>query len=120
MYILDRGLCRSLILNSGGSSVSLWELNIELWRVDAEASTGAVGTDKDFVELGSVELVMAGAVAEAEALEPMSLEEAWRRKDWLKWNEGIKVELDALKKAGTWGIVERLRGQNIVESKWVF
>ena len=87
---------------------------------DAEANTGAVGIDEDFVGLGSVEFAMAGAVAEAEALEPMSLEEARRRKDWPHWDEAIKAELDALKKAGTWGVVERPRGRNIVASKWVF
>jgi hypothetical protein len=76
--------------------------------------------DEDFVGLGSVEFAMAGAIAEAEALEPASLEKAWRRKDWLKWDEAIKVKLDALKKAETWGVVERPRGWNIVASKWVF
>jgi hypothetical protein len=28
--------------------------------------------------------------------------------------------LDALKKAGTWGVVKRPKGRNIVKSKWVF
>ena len=32
----------------------------------------------------------------------------------------IKTELDTLKKAGTWGIVERPKRQNIVKCKWVF
>jgi hypothetical protein len=87
---------------------------------DAETNTGAVGMDEDFVGLGSVEFVMAGAIAEVEALEPASLKKARRRNDWPKWDEAIKVELDVLKKAGTWGVVERPRGWNIVASKWVF
>jgi len=40
-------------------------------------------------------------------MDPGTIEEARRRTDWPKWEEAIKVELDALKKAGTWGIVER-------------
>ena len=31
----------------------------------------------------------------------------------------IKVELEALKKAGTWGVIERPRRRNIVVCKWV-
>ena len=37
--------------------------------------------------------------------------------DWLKWDLAIKAELEALKKAGTWGVIERLRGRNIVVCK---
>ena len=45
-----------------------------------------------------------------------------RRPDWPKWDIAItgKDELDALKRAGPWGIVERPRGRNIVKNKWVF
>ena len=39
--------------------------------------------------------------------------------DWPKWDLAIKAELEALKKAGTWGVVERPRGRNIVVCKWV-
>ena len=63
---------------------------------------------------------MATAIAESEAMDPQSLEEARRRRDWPRWEEAIKVELDVLKKAGTWGVVERPRGRNVVECKWVF
>jgi tellurite resistance-related uncharacterized protein len=34
--------------------------------------------------------------------------------------DAIRVELDNLKAAGTWEIVERLRDTNVVDSKWVF
>ena len=63
-----------------------------------------------------MESVMAAVITEAKALDPV---EARRRMDWLKWDLVIKVELEALKKAGTWGIIERLRGRNIVACKWV-
>ena len=53
-------------------------------------------------------------------MDPLTLEEAMRRPDWPKWDLAIKTELDALKKAGTWGIVERPKGRNIVKCKWVF
>ena len=32
----------------------------------------------------------------------------------------IKVELEALRKAGTWRVVERLKDRNVVDCKWVF
>ena len=63
---------------------------------------------------------MAAAVSEIEAINPQSLEEAKRRPDWPKWQIAIKEELNALKKAGTWGIAERPKHQNIVSNKWVF
>ena len=31
----------------------------------------------------------------------------------------MKAELEVLKKPGTWGVVERPRGRNIVACKWV-
>ena len=63
---------------------------------------------------------MAAAVSEIEAIDPQSLEEAKRRPDWPKWQIAIKEELNALKKAGTWGIAERPKHQNIIRNKWVF
>jgi hypothetical protein len=71
------------------------------------------------VEVSSVEFAMATVIAEAVALDPATLKEVRRRMDWPKWDLAIKVELEALKKAGTWGVVERLRGRNIVACKWV-
>jgi hypothetical protein len=69
---------------------------------------------------GQIEYGMAAAISEAEAIDPQSLEEAMRRPDWPKWQIAIGVELEALKKAGTWGIVERPKGRNVVKNKWVF
>jgi Reverse transcriptase (RNA-dependent DNA polymerase) len=63
---------------------------------------------------------MATAVFKIEAIDPQSLEEAMQWPDWPKWEIVIKAELDALKKAGTWGVVEQPRGRNIVKNKWVF
>jgi transposase InsO family protein len=76
--------------------------------------------EEDAADRGGVEHAMAAAIADAEALDPLSLEEARRRSDWKRWEEAIGVELDALERAGTWEVVERPRGRNIVESKWVF
>ena len=84
-----------------------------------EADTGAAGMDEDIVEIGCMEFAMAAVIAEAEALDPATLEEARRRKDWSKWDLAIKAELEALKKAGTWGVIERPRGRNVVACKWV-
>ena len=63
---------------------------------------------------------MAAVTSEIEEIDPLSLEEAMRRPDWPKWDLAIKTKLDALKKAGTCGIVERPKGRNIVKCKWVF
>jgi hypothetical protein len=84
-----------------------------------EADTGAAGMDKEMVKSSRMEFVMAAVSAEAEALDPAALEEARRRMDWPKWDLAIKAELEVLKKAGTWGVVERLRGRNIVACKLV-
>ena len=37
-----------------------------------------------------------------------------------KWKIAIQEELENLQKAGTWTIVERPKGRNIVKNKWVF
>ena len=65
-----------------------------------------------------MEFAMATVIAETKALDPATLEEV-RKIDWPKWDLTIKAELKVLKKAGTWGVVERPRGRNIVAGKWV-
>ena len=75
--------------------------------------------DEEMVEIGSTEFSMATVIAEAEALITAMLEEAMGRMDWPKWDLEIKVELEALKKAGTWRVIERPKGRNIVVCKWV-
>ena len=81
---------------------------------------GAPGIDKEeMVEISSMEFAMDAVIAEAKALDPAMPEEVRRRMDWPKWDLAIKAELEVLKKAGTWGVIERLRGRNIVACKWV-
>jgi len=70
----------------------------------------------DFVE----EYAMAAEISEAEALEPQSLAEVRRCSDWPLWEKAIQEELDVLKAAGTWEIVDAPKDTNIVGSKWVF
>ena len=53
-----------------------------------------------------------------EGLEP-SYEEAQKRPDWPKWEEAIKKELESLEKMGTWRLVKRPPGTNVVDTKWV-
>jgi hypothetical protein len=67
-----------------------------------------------------VERAMAATVSQTDIADPQTLEEVMRRPDWPKWEVAIAAELDALKKARTWGIVERPRDRNIVKNKWVF
>ena len=65
-------------------------------------------------------MVMEGATAESEALEPSSLAEAHRCPDWLQWEAGIREELATLQAAGTWELVDVPHSANVVGSKWVF
>ena len=64
---------------------------------------------------------MYAGVAEAEVLEPRTVDEARKQPDWLRWNEAIKAELKSLDEAHTWDVVPRLpKGTNVVDCKWVF
>jgi hypothetical protein len=49
---------------------------------------------------------MATVISKVKAIDFQSLEEAMQQPDLLKWEVAIKTELNALKKAGTWKIVE--------------
>ena len=63
---------------------------------------------------------MATAVSDAEALELKTISEAKKRLDWPKWKAAIQAELDALMKTKTWQVVERPKGRNVIQCKWVF
>lgn len=56
---------------------------------------------------------MAAAISKIEAIDSLSL------MDKTKWEITIKEELENLKKAGTWIIVERPKEKNVVKNKWV-
>jgi len=62
-------------------------------------------------------MMMEGATAESEALEPSSLAEARRRPNWLQWEAGIKEELATLQAAGTWELVDIPRGVRLSEGR---
>jgi hypothetical protein len=67
------------------------------------------------------EYVLVAEVSEMEGMEPQSLVEAKWCPDWLQWEKGIKEELEMLRLARTWELVDHPWGdQNIVASKWVF
>ena len=85
-------------------------------QIVEEANIGAAGIEGEY----EFEYGMAVAVADAEGMDPLSMEEARRRSDWPKWEEAMRVELEMLRKAGTWGRVERPKGRNVVQCKWVF
>jgi hypothetical protein len=67
-----------------------------------------------------IEHALVTVTAEAEGYDPVSLKDAKKRTDWPKWDAAIRKELDALKSAQTWTIVERPPNRNVVDSKWVF
>ena len=82
-----------------------------------------LGVQQGFIEEvdDSKELatMVAVAIAEMDEIEP-SYEKADMRSNWPEWKKVIDVELENLKMAGTWEVVERPSSVNIVDSKWVF
>ena len=65
--------------------------------------------------------VLLAANANAEGLEPLTVEEAKLCPDWPKWEEVINAELKSLHDAHTWNVIEHPpKGTNIVSCKWVF
>jgi hypothetical protein len=64
------------------------------------------------------EFVMVTAVEGAEGLNT-SFEEVRKWADWPRWEAAIQAELKNLKDNGTWTMVERPVGANIVDSHWV-
>ena len=77
------------------------------------------GSITEVVDDDEVTTTATVAIAEIDEVEP-SYEEAHLRSDWPEWRKVIDVELQNLKLAGTWDIVERPGGANVVDSKWVF
>ena len=65
-----------------------------------------------------IDFAMATVMDAAEGLNP-TYEEAKTRPDWPKWKEVIEAEWKALVDNGTWKLVERPEGANVVGCKWV-
>ena len=57
---------------------------------------------EESTNVAEIESALAAAISDAEGMDPLTLEECQSRSDWPKWDEAIKVKLEALKKAGTW------------------
>ena len=75
---------------------------------------------RETADTSQIEHAMTIAVSEIEAIDPLSLEEAMRWPNHLKWRNAIQEELNNLWEAGTWTVVERPKERNIVKNKWVF
>ena len=67
-----------------------------------------------------VEYALVAEMSEVEGLEPQSLAEAKRGRDWPFWEKAIFKELKTLGEAGTLELVDLPAGANLVGSKWVF
>jgi hypothetical protein len=87
-------------------------------ELEGESEAGLVDLleDEDFL----FEYAMVAETSDAEALEPRTLAEAKRRPDWPLWEKAIEEELKMLKDMGTWEVVEKPEGVNVIGSKWVF
>ena len=62
---------------------------------------------------------MVAGIVEAEALDPLTVDEARSRPDWEKWETAIVAKL-SLDNVQMWRVVERPIGMNVVGCKWVF
>jgi len=51
---------------------------------------------------------------------PSSLKEAWNSKEWPKWEQAIKAELNQLHDMGTWALVDKPSDALPITNKWVF
>jgi hypothetical protein len=69
---------------------------------------------------GDEEVAMAVAIALHEGMEPQKVQEIPERADRLEWEAAMRDEVDRLIRRGTWRVVKRPTGVNIVGSKWVF
>jgi len=81
---------------------------------DGMTRTGECPDDDDVV------FAMVAGVADAEALDPSTIDEARSRVDWGRWQTAIESELSSLADARTWKVVERPDSVNVVGCKWVF
>ena len=87
-------------------------------QVDNDDDTAAAAMCEEWEMVDVLEANLAAATSQAEALDP-TWEEARKRPDWPHWEAAIKAELSALKDAGTFQLVSRPLGKNVVDCKWV-
>lgn len=78
------------------------------------------GLDEDDFHVGGLEFAMAAAIQSLAGLEPSTLAAARKRDDWSMWEEAMRKEIASLVKAGTWEVVERPEGKNVIGCKWVY
>jgi len=81
---------------------------------DRTTRTGECPDDDDII------FMMVAGVADAEALDPLMIDEARSRVDWGRWETAIKSELSSLADVRTWRVVKHPNGVNVVRCKWVF
>ncbi|KIJ09500.1 hypothetical protein PAXINDRAFT_39319, partial [Paxillus involutus ATCC 200175] len=75
----------------GESAEGTTDMSASTWELDVEEAAYA----------------MHAGISEAKALEPRTVEEAWKQADWPRWDEAIKAELKSLDEAHTWDVIPR-------------
>ncbi|PPQ83632.1 hypothetical protein CVT26_000950 [Gymnopilus dilepis] len=111
---------RGVQLPTAGASLSVPSLPEPVNESDSPALEGEGLSEWMMLADGEDEYELVAEVSEAEALEPRDVREARRRPDWPLWEKAIQEELDVLKAARTWDLVDAPANANIVGSKWVF
>ncbi|KAF8517013.1 hypothetical protein BU17DRAFT_92175 [Hysterangium stoloniferum] len=73
------------------------------------------------MEDDDIAYAMHAETCETEALEPCTIDEAWKQSDWSQWDEAIKAELKSLDEACTCDVISRpAKNVNVVDCKWIF
>lgn len=87
-------------------------------EVPAAASTRPVRTTRSVLPKRYDEYYVSMLVQNSD--EPLSYDEAMSSAEAEEWQSAMKCEYDALISNGTWKLVDRPKGGNVVKCKWVF
>jgi len=93
-------------------------LGIQVVEEATENENESGGLAEEWEIPDGIDFAMATVMDAAEGLNP-TYEEAKKRPDWPRWKEAIEAEWKALEDNGTWKLVERPEGVNVVGCKWV-
>ncbi len=81
---------------------------------------GSSRTAKSHKHMVQVLRMLSCNIDNEEADEPVSFKEAITRHDWPEWKMAMEREYNSLMENGTWELVSRPNGANIITSKWYF
>lgn len=91
------------------------------WGKPSDSDSDSEGGNSHSANYASHNIQHAAFAAAADVVgEPRSYKEAMRSPQKSEWLEGIKSEINSHKLNGTWRVVTRPKGVNVVGTRWVF